>query len=195
MRLALAAIVATVTGVFVWGTGCGGGGGGGDGPSPIDAAPAVDAFGPRADARLAIDARPVVDAAIPDAGVDANPLVLECQVLRRQWAGVVAGLATGCATPADCVVLGKNDDATCEAAPMLASRCDGDAVNQAAYATVAAQLDPIAADFAARCTGAALCPANDLGCAGRCSPQVEVSCVHAVCSPFTPPCVAPDAGP
>jgi hypothetical protein len=166
--------------------------GGGDPAPVVDAAASpADAFGPRADARPVIDAPIAADARLLDAGPDANPLILECRALRAQFAGLVAGLSTSCNSPADCRVLGKNQNASCEAFPMLASRCDGDAVNAAAYAAVAAELDALAAEFEGKCVVDGLCPASDLGCASRCSPMVDVGCVHNACSPFTPVCVAP----
>jgi hypothetical protein len=166
--------------------------GGGDPAPTIDAAvAAADAFGPRADARPVFDGPVVADARLLDAGPDASPLVLECRALRARYTGLVAGLATGCASPADCRVLGKNQNASCGAFPMLASRCDGDGVNAGAYAPVAAELDALAAEFEGKCVVADLCPASDLGCASRCSPMVDVGCVHNICSPFTPVCVPP----
>lgn len=171
----------------LWLVACSGSGSG----SAIDAAlPRVDAFPPRADAAPVIDARFPIDARIPDAAVDASPLQLECAALRQRYTALVTGLSQMCNAPGDCRVLGKNMKASCDAFPMLATRCDGDAVSQTAYAGVAAELDPIVAEFESKCVVSGLCPASDLGCFPRCAAASQVSCTHNVCTPFTPVCSA-----
>ncbi len=161
---------------------------GGKTGSPADAATAAPP-----DAALRIDASPP-DARIADAGIDADPLYLECLTLRQRWAAIVSRLDTTCSTAQDCTAIGKN--ASCAAQPMLASRCDGDAVTLAAYAG-AAELQPIADQFRADCLVGSLCAHVDLGCVADCAPAFQVGCVHATCVSSSPSCLLPpaDAGP
>lgn len=88
-----------------------------------------------------------------DDGHDANPddlASLTCEELRERYAAELAALDKTCAVDGDCTSVNGSD--TCDCVPHLSTDCGGDPVQRAAWEAASDTLDPIGAEYAARCT-------------------------------------------
>lgn len=129
-----------------------------------------------------------------DATLDAGGLAsLTCPELKERFAAELALLDRSCDQASDCAVVGGVD--SCECTAHISANCIGAPVQRAAYDGAADRIQPIRAEWNARCLDACTsiectcdCPPGTAGCSasGVCTATEIGSCFP------DPP---PDAGP